>query len=499
MTIKIADQFELWPIARLKRYERNSRIHTPEQVAGIAASIREFGFLAPIVVDTRRDRIAAGHGRLEAAELLGMPQVPVVAVGHLTEAQFRAYVIADNRHTDNSSFDMALLAEELADLVHEFDGDVLGFTDDELAALLPADDEDDDKAPAPRETDPDAVPETPADPTSRRGDVWRLGAHRVMCGDSTDQVETGRLMAGGFAVCLWTDPPYNVNYEGAAGRIENDNMGDAQFGEFLGAVFRNAAAHLVMGAPAYIAHADAGPMGVAFRREFMAAGFHLSSVLVWRKNALVLGRSDYHWQHEPILYGWKAGAAHRWFGDRDKTTIVELGDPSITVTADGVQVCQGETTVVIRGSDITVQRVRGSVFFEDKPARNAEHPTMKPVALIQRQLSNSTNPGDVVLDLFGGSGSTLIACHQLGRVARVMELDPRFVDVIVQRWQDLTGRSARHDETGETFVEARDRRAGEAKPKRAPKPRRVVAAPLMVAGQPFVAANDDTFTARRRA
>lgn len=503
MTIKIADQFELWPIGRLKRYERNTRVHTPEQVAGIAASIRQFGFLAPIVVDTRRDRIAAGHGRLDAAELLGMTEVPVIAVAHLTEAQFRAYVIADNRHTDNSHFDMALLAEELADLVGEIDADALGFTDDELAALLPEDD--DEPEPTVRQDDPDAVPATPATPTTVRGDLWRLGKHRVLCGDSTDQAETGVLMGGRFAVCLWTDPPYNVNYEGAAGRIENDNMADDQFGEFLGAVFRNAAAHLVMGAPAYIAHADAGPMGVAFRREFMAAGFHLSSVLVWRKNSLVLGRSDYHWQHEPILYGWKAGAAHRWYGARDKTTVVELGDPGITVTADGaVQVSHGESTVLIRGSDITVERVRGTVFWEDKPARNAEHPTMKPVALIQRQLANSTNPGDLVLDLFGGSGSTLIACHLLGREARVMELDPRFVDVIVARWQELTGRTARLDATGETFTEVRARRASEVEPTkgraRRPMPaQQAVAAPIMTAGQPFVASNDDTYTARRRA
>ncbi|HEY1035559.1 MAG TPA: site-specific DNA-methyltransferase [Pseudoxanthomonas sp.] len=501
MKIKIADKFELWPVDALVPYERNSRVHDADQVDGIAASIAEFGFVAPIIVDRNRNRIAAGHGRLLAARRLGMDRVPVVAVDHLTEAQFRAYVIADNKHTDNSRFDEAVLAAELTDLRADgFDLDPLGFTDEELAALLP--DEDDEPAASPTTTDPDAVPDTPPAPTSAAGDLWRLGQHRVLCGDSTDQAQADTLLGDDLAVCLWTDPPYNVNYEGSAGKILNDHMADAEFGKFLRAVFENAAAHLVPGAPAYIAHADAGPMGIAFRREFMAAGFYLASCLIWRKNALVLGRSDYHWQHEPILYGWRQGAAHRWFGARDKTTVVELGEPAITVTADGaVQVCQGESTVLIRGEGITVERVRGSVFFEDKPARNSEHPTMKPVGLIERMLANSTNPGDMVLDLFGGSGSTLIACDRLKRIARVMELDPRFVDVIVQRWQNLTGRVARLDATGETFAEVAARRAATAPaaprtvPAQAP-----AAAPILVAGQPFLqAANDDEFSARKRA
>lgn len=504
MKITIAEKFELWPVQALTPYERNSRLHHPDQVEGIAASIAEFGFLAPIVVDTNRNRIAAGHGRLMAAKLLGMTEVPVVAVDHLTEQQFRAYVIADNKHTDNSRFDDAILAAELADLHAEgFDLGPLGFNDDELAMLLPADDED--PAAAATTTDPDAAPDAPVTPTTLQGDLWRLGPHRVLCGDSTSIEQTDVLMGGELAVCLWTDPPYNVNYEGSAGKILNDHMADDQFGQFLRAVFDNAAAHLVKGAPAYIAHADAGPMGIAFRREFMAAGFYLASCLIWNKNALVLGRSDYHWKHEPILYGWKAGASHRWYGARDKTTVMDLGDPTITVTADGaVQVVQGETTVLIRGEGITVERVRGSVFYEDKPARNAEHPTMKPVGLIERMLANSSNPGDMVLDLFGGSGSTLIACEQTKRVARVMELDPRFVDVIVQRWQNLTGRTARLEATGETFAEVVARRAGAEPVQAAPQPKPIeqvpVPTPILLAGQPFQqAANDDNAAARKRA
>lgn len=463
-TIRIADRFELWPLEDLVPYERNSRLHDPDQVDGIAASIAEFGFVAPIIVDTNRNRIAAGHGRLMAAKRLGMHEVPVVAIDHLTEAQFRAYVIADNKHTDNSRFDESVLVAELAALRADgYNLDPIGFTDDELLELLP----DLEDAEPPRETDPDLAPAPPDEPTSMLGDLWRLGPHRVLCGDSTSAEHTAVLLGGTPAAALWTDPPYNVNYEGSAGKILNDHMAAAKFGEFLRAVFDNAIAHLTDGAPAYIAHADTE--GLAFRREFVAAGFYLASCLVWRKNSLVLGRADYHWQHEPILYGWKPGAAHRWYGERDKTTIHELADPAISVQADpdsddeqAVTISLGETTIRIRGQGLTAERIRGSVFFENKPKRNGEHPTMKPVALVERMLSNSTQPGDLVLDLFGGSGSTLIACERIKRHARLMELDPRFVDVIVRRYQDLTGRSARLDETGETFEEVKARRAADA-------------------------------------
>jgi DNA modification methylase len=304
------------------------------------------------------------------------------------------------------------------------------------------------------------------------------------------------------ADCLWTDPPYGVSYKGKAGTILNDDLRDAEFRQFLRAVFENAAAHLVDGGPAYIAHADAGPMGVAFRVEFMAAGFHLSSCLIWRKNALVLGRSDYHWQHEPILYGWKLGKAHRWFGDRDKTTVLEDAGSILTRTGpDELQLNLGETSIVIRGQALTVERLRGSVLLEEKPKRNSEHPTMKPVALVQRMVENSTQPGDVVLDLFGGSGSTLIACEQSKRVGRLVELDPRFVDVIVRRWQDFTGRVARLDETGETFAEVAARRAAGAPAVTAPATRAapLEPRPIMLAGQPFVAANDPEYAGRKRA
>lgn len=492
MSIKIADRFELWDVADLVPYERNTRQHDDEQIDQIAASIAEFGFIAPIIFDGGRHRIAAGHGRLLAAKRLGLKRVPVIRVEHLTEQQFRAYSIADNKLTDNSRFDHDLLVAELADLRDEgFDLAPIGFTDEELADLLP---EIDDDAPAPPTVDEDDVPAAQPEPVSRVGDVWRLGQHRVMCGDSTSDAAVTTLLQGQAAACLWTDPPYNVNYQGSAGKILNDHMADHEFAQFLRAVFRTAAAHLVDGGPAYIAHADAGPMGVAFRQEFMRAGFHLSACLIWRKNAFTLGRSDYHWQHEPILYGWKQGAAHRWYGDRDKATVLELVGSVVTRTAaDEVQINMGETALVIRGQGLTVERVHGSVFLEEKPKRNSEHPTMKPVALIERMLDNSTQPGDVVLDLFGGSGSTLIACEKIKRVARMMELDPRFADVEVRRWQDFTGRVARLDETGETFAEVRARRAGTA-PVAVAAPAAPRVAAIMTAGMPFTAqpaANDD--------
>lgn len=490
MGITIADKFELWDVADLVPYERNTRQHDDEQVDQIAASIAEFGFIAPIIFDAGRHRIAAGHGRLLAAKRLGLARVPVIRVEHLTDAQFRAYSIADNKLTDNSRFDHDLLVAELSGLRDEgFDLTPIGFTDEELADLLPDLDE---EPAAPTVTDEDDVPAAQPDPVSRAGDVWRLGQHRVMCGDSTSGEALDALLAGQPAACLWTDPPYNVNYQGSAGKILNDNMADHEFAKFLRDVFRNAAAHLVDGGPAYIAHADAGPMGVAFRQEFMRAGFHLSACLIWRKNTFTLGRSDYHWQHEPILYGWKQGAAHRWYGDRDKATMLELVGSVVTRTAeDEVQVNLGETAVVIRGQGLTVEGARGSVFLEEKPKRNSEHPTMKPVALIERMLDNSTQPGDVVLDLFGGSGSTLIACEKIKRVARLMELDPRFADVEVRRWQDFTGRMARLEETGETFAEVQARRAAGG---RVSAPAAPQVAAIMTAGMPFTAqpaANDD--------
>lgn len=421
-----AASIEQWPIDNLTPYEKNSRTHSPDQIAKLQASLEEFGMVGAIIV--RNGIMAKGHGTLmairriyDAGRLLypapgkaagAAPfepgHVPVLNVSGWTDAQFRAYVIADNRLALDAGWDEDMLVGELIDLRDAgFDLALTGFTEEELEDFLP---DFDDKAPAPRER-------------SQEDDV----------------------------------PPYNVNYEGTAGKILNDHMAADAFGKFLAAVYSNAFSHLEAGAPAYIAHADTE--GLAFRREFEAAGFKMASCLIWRKNSFVLGRADYHWMHEPILYGWKPGAAHRWYGERDKSTVLEGEHRLITQVGEGeFHVNLGETGMVIRGENITVEKVRGSVFLEEKPKRNSEHPTMKPVGLIERMLENSSQAGDVVLDLFGGSGSTLIACEKTGRHARLMELDPKFVDVIVRRWQDFTGRKARLEATGDTFAETEAQR-----------------------------------------
>ncbi len=405
-SLRMAGRIELWPIERLRPYSKNPRTHSPEQVAKIAASMAEFGFTNPVLVDSA-DGIIAGHGRLQAAQRLGLEQVPVVVLDHLTDAQRRAYVIADNKLALDAGWDGELLAAELAELERDgFDLGLTGFTDEELEEIWAEADAaviDDDAV--------DAAPEPPETPISRPGDLWVLGRHRVLCGDSTSTADVARLMDGRVADCLWTDPPYNVAYEGAAGSIANDQMTPQAFGAFLAAAFDSAIAVLRPGAPAYVAHADTE--GLAFRRAFVESGFHLASCLIWRKNSLVLGRSDFHWQHEPILYGWKQGAAHPWFGGRDKTTVLDF----------------------------------------PRPARSEDHPTMKPVALVEAMLAVSTKAGKVVLDLFGGSGTTLVACERLGRSARLIELDPRFVDVIVRRWEELTGREATLGATNQSSQE----------------------------------------------
>jgi DNA modification methylase len=374
-------------IAELVPYERNARTHSEEQIRQIADSMKTFGWTNPVLVDGANG-VIAGHGRLMAARLLGMTEVPCIELSHLSERERRAYILADNRLALNAGWDADLLALELADLA-EFDPvGLLGFSTDELDAILNPGNG--------GQSEADEVPEPPIVPISEAG-------------DSTATADVARLMAGKQADAAWTDPPYNVAYEGAAGKIENDDMDDGAFAAFLAAAFQSAFEALRPGAPIYVAHADTE--GLVFRKSFVEAGFKLSSCLVWRKNALVLGRSDYQWQHEPVLYGWKPGAAHSWYGGRDKTTVFDI----------------------------------------NKPARNGEHPTMKPVELVVAMLENSTKPGDVVLDLFGGSGTTMIACEKLGRHARLVELDPKFVDVIVKRWQDFTGKEAILEETGCSF------------------------------------------------
>jgi len=464
--IKMSSRIELWPLEKLKPYARNPRTHTPEQVAKVAASIVEFGFTNPILVDANQG-IIAGHCRLMAAQKLGLTTVPIIELTHLSEAQKRAYVIADNRLALDAGWDMELLAREMAALKDEgFDVELTGFSGDEIDELL-------DSGEAGGLTDDDEAPPMPEEAITVPGDVWTLGRHRLLCGDATVLSDIEKLMKGDMADCTWTDPPYNVNYGEKAemldkyqkghrntSRILNDNMDSKSFYEFLHTAFTNVYAVSKAGAAIYVAHAETE--GVNFRTALKEAGVYLSSCLIWRKNALVLGRSDYHWQHEPVLYGWKDTGAHRWFGGRDKTTIQEFeGAPFQQIGDNEWQIPLGETTLIVRGDNLTVEAAHGTVFFEEKPRSSPEHPTMKPVALIERMVCNSTKKADIVIDPFGGSGSTLIACEKTGRSARLLELDPKYCDVIVRRWQDYTGKMATLECDGRTFAEVEKKRGGE--------------------------------------
>ena len=408
----------MWPLERLVPYERNARTHSPEQVAQIVASIREFGFTNPLLVDGA-DGILAGHGRLAAAKDMGLAEIPVIVLDHLSAEQRRAYILADNKLALNAGWDDDLLRMELGDLqLADFDLSLLGWSEDELAVLMPEAEE-----LPPEDADADAVPEPPAEPITKPGDVWILGKHRVMCGDSTSIEAVELLMAGGKVDLLLTDPPYNVALgmdetpEEAKKRnrrtdgltIQNDKMSDDDFRQFLRDVYSAADAVMNPGAVFYIWHADSE--GYNFRGAARDVSWHVRQCLIWNKNSLVMGRQDYHWKHEPCLYGWKEGAAHYWGSDRTQTTVLDF----------------------------------------NKPSRNGKHPTMKPVELFQYQLENSSKRKSVVLDLFGGSGTTAIACEKTGRQARLMELDPRYCDVIVKRWQAFTGKTATLQATGEPF------------------------------------------------
>jgi DNA modification methylase len=401
-----AKRIETWPLERLIPYERNARTHSPEQVAQIVASIQEFGFTNPILVDGA-DGILAGHGRLAAAKDMGLALVPVIVLDHLSAAQRRAYILADNKLALNAGWDEELLRLELGDLqMEDFDLSLIGFSDEELADLLP----EVEQLP-PEDADADAVPEAPEDPITKPGDVWLLGKHRVMCGDSTS-IEAIETLTGG-GVDMWlTDPPYNVAYEGKtkdALIIKNDSMADETFRQFLRDAYVAADTAMKAGAVFYIWHADSE--GYNFRGAAKDAGWKVRQCLVWKKQTLVMGRQDYHWKHEPCLYGWKDGAGHLWASDRKQTTILEF----------------------------------------DRPTSSQEHPTMKPVALFEYQMLNNTKGGDKVLDSFGGSGTTMIAAEKNGRIACLMELDPRYCDVIVKRWQQFTGKTATLEATGEPF------------------------------------------------
>jgi DNA modification methylase len=424
----------------------------------------EFGFTAPILIDEIAG-ILAGHGRLLAAQKLGLELVPVVELTHLSAAQKRAYILADNRLAEDAGWDEALLAEELQALAAGgYDVALTGFDSEELDSYLSQTAEAEGSG-----ADPDVAPAPdPQRCVTQLGDLWILGEHRLLCADSRSIDALELLLGGATADCLWTDPPYNVDIheknksldradKGArhdSGGIANDDMDATEYRAFLVAALSSAYAVLAPGAGAYVCFADRESESVY--HAFAQAGFHFSSCVIWRKSVLVLvlGRSDYHYMHEPIVYGWRADGTHRWYGARDKVSLVELGQAGLQQTGDDEwQLPQGETTLIIRGTNLTVSRAHGSVFFEEKPAASAEHPTMKPVALIERMLVNSTKRADRVLDSFGGSGSTLIACQRLGRRAHLLEIEPKYCDVTVRRYQEFTGRAATLARTSETFAQ----------------------------------------------
>jgi len=443
--LEMGRQIEQVEVSALIPYAKNSRTHSAEQIAQVAASIKEFGFTNPILIDDD-NMIIAGHGRTLAATKLGIVRVPCIRLSELTESQKKAYIIADNKLALNAGWDAELLALELGDLKEDgFNLLLTGFSADEIKDIILWEDDVDEQG----NTDEDEVPDMPDKSVTASGDIWLLGDHRLMCGDSTSVDDVEKLCDGVDVDCCWTDPPYNVNYEGSAGKIQNDNMKNDAFRQFLHDAFIAAFTVMRTGAPMYIAHSDTE--GFNFRGAFIDAGFKLSGCLIWVKPSLVLGRSDYQWRHEPILYGWKPGSAHSWYGGRKNTTVLDAKDLPFIVTEDGsVQIEIGDSSLRISGESLRVEELVGSIVRIQKPKRSAEHPTMKPVDLILRQLKNSSMRGDVVLDLFGGSGSTIIACQKTARKARLMELDPKYCDVIIARWQNFTGKQAVHVD-GRTF------------------------------------------------
>ena len=372
-------------LADIVPYAKNAKKHDNRQINNVAESIKQYGFVQPIVID-RDGVIVIGHCRALAAKKLGMKEVPCVCVDDLTPEQVNALRLVDNK-SNESDWDFDLLADEIPGLdlsAFDFDWGLPEITEEVIEDEAPEVDED-------------------AEPIAKLGDIWQLGRHRLMCGDSTSIEDVEKLMAGQLADMLLTDPPYNVAYEGKTKdrlTIQNDSMDNDSFRQFLRDAFSSADAVMKQGAVFYIWHADSE--GYNFRGACFDIGWKVRQCLIWNKNSMVMGRQDYQWKHEPCLYGWKEGASHLWASDRKQTTVIDY----------------------------------------QRPTKADIHPTMKPVGLFDYQIKNNTKGGDIVLDLFNGSGTTIMACEQNGRVARCMELDPRYVDACVKRWENFTGEKA---------------------------------------------------------
>ena len=408
MTMSFPDTVERWPLARLIPHARNARTHSEAQVAQIAGSIAEFGFVNPVLVGAD-GVIVAGHGRVMAARKLGLTEAPVIVLAHLTPTQRRALMIADNQIASQAGWNDEMLAAELAALKDDnFDLELLGFDDTDLDRLLAGTFEEGE--------DPDEAPEPPTDPISRPGDIWICGEHRVLCGDATVLSDVEALLGGELADMTFCDPPYNVNYANSAKdkmRGKNRAILNDALGENFGAFLYDASVNILTVTKGAVYICMSSSELDTLQKAFREAGGKWSTFVIWAKNTFTLGRADYQRQYEPILYGWKDGADHYWCGARDQ----------------------------------------GDVWLIDKPHKNDLHPTMKPVALVERAIRNSSKSRDIVLDPFGGSGTTMIAAERAGRRARLIELDPKYIDVIVQRWQTATGGSATHAVAGENFTD----------------------------------------------
>lgn len=372
-------------IEEIKMYENNPR-NNDGAVEYVANSIKEFGFKVPIVLD-KNNIIVAGHTRYKAAKLLNITEIPCIIADDLSDEQVKAFRLIDNKAAELASWDNDLLNLEL-ETIKDIDMELFDF---QISNILD------------NVVDDEYEVELPEDPKTKTGNIYKLGNHYLMCGDSTNTDDVKKLMNNQLADLIVTDPPYNVNYEGKTGdnlKIMNDNMENNQFYSFLESAFINLYESIKDGGSIYVFHADTE--GLNFRKAMMSSGFKLAECLVWVKNAFVMGRQDYHWKHEPVLYGWKPGASHYFINDRSQSTVLEF----------------------------------------DKPIRNEEHPTMKPIDLIAYLINNSSKKDEIVLDLFGGSGTTMIACEQTNRKAFIMELDPRYCDVIVDRWEKFTNQKA---------------------------------------------------------
>lgn len=422
-------------IAKLHPYENNPR-NNEKAVPKIAESIKRYGFNVPITAD-RNGVIATGHTRYKAALSLGLREVPVIYLDDLDESEIAAWRLVDNKTGEIATWEEDKLNLELKALLGlKVDLSDFGFPgEDKMLEQVRED---------------DFMPVLPKEPRSRRGDIYLLGDHVLMCGDATSEEDMAKLMGGKLADLTVTDPPYNVDYEGSnrtkegskakrrnssrpSDKILNDNMDEQSFRAFLGDSFESMRNHLREGGVFYIWHSE--NHGLSFRLSLEAAGLEVRQCLIWEKNSFTLGRQDYQWRHEPVLYGWKDGAGHYFIDDRSQDTVLDVDKLDLSAKS------KKELIGIIEAMRKSPP-VQTTVIHEDKPLHNDLHPTMKPIRLLARLIANSSRRGDVVLDQFGGSGSTLIACEETGRRCRMMELDPAYVDVIVDRYQKFTGRKA---------------------------------------------------------